>query len=136
MALKGYETLQSDQFVQRISEGKVLLEISVRYGCSGLCYLIFSIQNAILISGLIMKDVKEKIDEYLNSKKLDGDYVETFQEFSKQTSAILDNVLKNNIEKEIHAKFSQLLLPPIDKGKMDEAIPIAKDQEIFLANVQ
>lgn len=134
LALKKYETLQSDQFIQRINESRVLLEISLEGSCSGPCYLMFSSQNAILISGLILKDTKERIDEYLKGNKLDENYSDTFQEFCKQTSAILDNVLKNNLDEGIHAKFSQLLLPPLDKGRLDESVFGAKDQEIFVAN--
>lgn len=133
MHLKEIKNVRHNSINLKIEESNVLIEIVIKMGAdfSEKCYIFMSFKDAVMISGLYLKEDVTEIEKLIGSSSLNNAYTESFENFCKKTVEGMNNVFTNNLPIDTELEYVRHLLTPKDNKIVKEIFPEDDDQIVF-----
>ncbi len=133
-----FEHSTYEGFYYDVKDLTVLLEFGITGKYSGKFFLKFAYRDAIIISGTMLMEEEDEIQENINTFRLNDEYKDAFNEFANQTSVSFENVFKSQLldEEELYVKFVKSHHLIIDQARIKGVLFPSKDDELFITSSQ
>lgn len=134
--VKEVKCVRSREIMSKMNESRVLIEFVTDIGKKFYekFFIMFLYQDAIIIAGSIIKEDKEKIEDWFSYSNMSAEYTNAFNKFCEQTGKGFDNTFMSHIPEKMSSNFSQYFISPKDNDKLREIFPLTGDQSTFVVN--